>query len=86
MCFNIAGTCTLRDLIIDEIGVDILEHTKETLFPETRDKAGSPMTIRGTPPPSRGKSSVDDAIPSEELEAILDSHQRDMDSMQQGYE
>ena len=84
--FGFSGTGTLRDLIINEIGVDILEHTKESLFPETLDKAASPMTVRDTPPPSRGKSADGDAIPSEELEAILDSHQRDMDSMQQGYE
>lgn len=81
------GTGTLRDLIKDEIGVDILEHSKESLFPDTHDMAASPMTIRDTPTPSRSRSAdIDDAIPNEELEAILDSHQRDMENMQQGYE
>ncbi|KAF6026848.1 hypothetical protein EB796_014832 [Bugula neritina] len=80
------GTGTLRDLIIDEIGVDITEHTKESLFPETRDIAHSPMTVRGTPTPSRHSTDNEEAIPAEELEAILDSHQRDMDVMQQSYE
>lgn len=83
--FIFTGTANLRTLIFDEIGVDILEHSKETLFPQTRDKSHSPMTVRGTPSPSY-QSKEEDAIPADELEAILDSHQRDMDVMQQGYE
>ena len=75
----------IRDLILEEIGVDIRTQTKETLFPEKRDMTNSPMTVRGTPTLSH-HSQDDDAVPAEELEAILDSHQRDMDLMQQSYE
>ncbi|XP_067946384.1 uncharacterized protein [Watersipora subatra] len=79
------GTMNLRDLILEEIGVDIRHQTKATLFPEKHDRTNSPMTVRGTPTLSR-HSNEEETIPAEELEAILDSHQRDMELMQISYE
>lgn len=79
------ATKTLRELILEEIGVDIQHHTKETLFPERTEVALSPMTIRSATPP-RPISATEDAVPMDEFEAILNSHQRDLDMIQQKYE
>jgi len=63
--------------------VDILEHSRETLFPDKQDIASSPMPAP-TPPPS--KSVTEDELSMEEYEAMVEMHQREMNSMQANYQ
>lgn len=84
--YILAATINLRDLILEEIGVDIHKHTRETLFPERAEVALSPMTVRSATPPRPATATDDNALSMEEYEAIVASHQRDLDMIQDRYE